>query len=74
MPADERTHAATSVGQRGYGAVTGAHHHASLLSSGHVTAAIAFCTLLCLLGAAFALSWRHSGDRLRSILSEFEND
>jgi hypothetical protein len=36
-------------------------------------ALVAIGALLWILGNAFVLSWRHSGDRLRSILSEFDN-
>jgi hypothetical protein len=54
-------------------ALTSAHHHTPLFRADHVTAIIAIGALLWIIGAAFAISWRHSGDKLRGILSEFDN-
>jgi hypothetical protein len=50
------------------------HHHTPLFSADHTSVMVAVGALVCLLGAAFALSWRDSGDKLRSILGEIDND
>jgi hypothetical protein len=49
------------------------HHHTPLFSPDHIAVIVAVGTLICLLGAAFAISWRDSGDKLRSILSEIDS-
>jgi hypothetical protein len=49
------------------------HHHTPLVSPDHIAVIVAVGTLVCLLGAAFIISWRDSGDKLRSILSEIDS-
>ena len=71
MPKDTRTGTMATVKQRE--ALTSAHHHTALLRADHVTAVIAIGALLWILGIAFAISWRHSRDTLRGILSEFDD-
>jgi hypothetical protein len=73
MSADARTRAAITVGQPGHNALISTHHHTALLGTGPVIAALAAGALLVLLSAKLVLSWRESGDRLRRILSEFDN-
>jgi hypothetical protein len=72
MLKDARTDAMATVARRE--APTSTHHHTTLLRTDHVAAVIALGALLWLLGIAFVVSWRNSGDRLRGILSEFDND
>jgi hypothetical protein len=71
MPKDTRTGTVANVGQRK--ALTSTHHHTALLRADHVTTAMTLGAVLWLLVIAFVLSWRHSGERLRGILSEFDN-
>jgi hypothetical protein len=71
MPEDTRTGTMATIEQRE--ALTGAHHHTALFRADHVTAIIAIGALLWILGTALASSWRHSGDKLRGILIEFDN-
>jgi hypothetical protein len=71
MPEDTRTGTMVTVKQRE--ALTSAHHHTTLLRADHVTAIIGIGALLWILGTAFAIGWRHSGDKLRGILSEVDN-
>ena len=71
MPKDTRTGTMAAVKQRE--ALTSAHHHTALLRADHLTAVVAVGALLCIFGIAFVVSWRHSGDRLRGILSEFDD-
>jgi hypothetical protein len=71
MPEDTRTGTMTTVEQRE--ALRSAHHHTALLRADHVTAVIAIGAMLWILGLAFAISWRHGGDKLRGILSEFDD-
>ena len=71
MPKDTRTGTTAIMGQRQ--TLTSTHHHTALLRANHIAAVVAIGALLWILGVAFVISWRHSGDRLRSILSEFDN-
>jgi hypothetical protein len=73
MSADARTHAAITGGQPGHNVLGSTHHHTALLGAEPVVAAVAVGALLLLLSARFVLSWSESGDRLRRILSEFDN-
>ncbi|MCW2861169.1 MAG: hypothetical protein JWP48_2877 [Actinoallomurus sp.] len=50
------------------------HHHTPLFSPNHIADLVAIGAFLCLLGAAFMISWQDGGDKLRSILSEIDND
>lgn len=72
MPTDTRMDTVTALGPRG--APTATHHHTAPLRADHVTVVIAVGALLWLLGMAFVVSWRSSGDRLRAILNEFHNN
>ena len=70
MQEETRTGTMATVQQRE--ALTSAHHHTALLRA-DVTAVVGIGALLWILGLAFAISWRHSGDGLRGILSEFDD-
>jgi hypothetical protein len=49
------------------------HHHTPLFSPDHIALLVAIGAVAYLLGATFIISWRHSGDKLRSVLSEIDN-
>jgi hypothetical protein len=55
-------------------ALTSTHHHATLLRADHLAAVLALGASLWLLGIVFVVSWRNSGDTLRGILEEFDDD
>ena len=71
MPKDTRTRTMATVRQRE--ALTSTHHHTAPLNGDHVAAVVGIGALLLILGIAFVVSWRHSGDTLRSILGPFDD-
>lgn len=68
MPTDIRTGSVVMLGQR----EAPVRHHTGPLGADHLTAVVAVGALLWIVGTALVLSWRDSGDRLRGILSEFD--
>jgi C4-dicarboxylate-specific signal transduction histidine kinase len=69
---DTRTDAMATVARRE--ALTSTHHHTALVRGDHLAVVVALGAFLWLFGIVFVVSWRHSGDRLRGILSEFHDD
>lgn len=72
MLKDTRMDAMAALARRE--ALTNAHHHTALLRPGHLAAVLALGASLWLFGIVFVVSWRHSGDRLRGILREFDDE